>query len=694
VKPHLYILPLLLATVLRLHAQSSDVTSGKPAIHMIANPRDNKIMLRWAPTTPGAWEYANRYGYSLQRVTLLRDNNRVRGNNKVMLTQNLIAQPLAAWETEVKKNKYAAVAAQALYGKTFQVKQQDSNITQLVNQVKERDQRFSFALFAADYSPAVAELSGLAFTDSQVTQDENYLYKIWVNMPDKKNAVDTGFVYVGLRDERALPVPQKPEIQFMDKTAILSWNYGYHARTYIAYVVERSAAGDDRFTSITKDPIVPAENTPEASGIMHVVDTLADNTMMLNYRIRGITAFGETGPPTPLLSGHGKKALSAAPALKNVTVQDNQRVALQWDYPAALRSDLKGFQVERALMANGPFTTISPVLPPDLTTYTDNKPGSSNYYRIAALGLDDKTYSFPHLAQLLDSISPASPAKLIASIDTTGRVTLKWDAGKEPDLLGYRVYRSNFKAHEYWQITTDPVSDPVFYDTVNLKTLTQKIYYKVVAVDRHFNPSELSAAVVVTKPDLLPPATPAFTNITYDEGKGIQLHWMASSSTDLKHHLLYKRTSTDNTWRLNKVVAASDRSGTFTDNEVHNKRAYEYRLVAVDSAGWESAPSASVRISVNDRSNKPTPGNVSATSHKDKKQIHLSWSYDLAGVHQFRIYRKGEDGHMRLFASVPGNLLHFSDRQLTLNTPYEYTIQAVFADGAQSPFSKAVKIVY
>lgn len=693
-KPLLYILPLLLATVLRLHAQSSDVAPGKAAIHMIANPRDNKIMLRWAPTTPGAWEYANRYGYSLQRVTLLRGNTRVRGNNKVMLTQSLIAQPLAAWEAEVKKNKYAAVAAQALYGKTFQVKQQGSSITQLVNQVKERDQRFSFALFAADYSPAVAELSGLVFTDSQVTQEENYLYKIWVNMPDKKNAVDTGFVYVGLRDERALPVPQKPEIQFMDKTAILSWNYGYHARTYIAYIVERSAAGDDRFTSITKDPIVPTENTPAPSGIMHVVDTLADNTILFSYRIRGITPFGETGPPTPVLSGHGKKALSAAPVLKNVTVEDNRRVALQWDYPATLRNEITGFQVERAFTANGPFASISPVLTPGLTTYTDNKPSGSNYYRIVALGLEDKSYSFPHLAQLADSISPAPPAKLIASIDTTGVVTLKWEAGKEPDLLGYRVYRSNFDAHEYGQVTKGALSDPVFYDTINLKTLTQKIYYKVVAIDRHFNPSDLSAAVVVKKPDLLPPAVPAFTNIAYDNGKGIQLQWMASSSTDLKHHLLYKRTSADNTWRLNKVIVASDRSGTFTDIEVHNKQAYEYRLIAVDSAGLESAPSASMRISVNDRGNKPIPADVSVKPDKDKKQIVLTWRYNLAGVQQFRIYRKGEDGHMRLFASVPGNLLHFSDRQLTLNTPYEYTVQAVFTDGAQSPFSKSVKIVY
>jgi uncharacterized protein len=683
-----------LATVLRLPAQSGEATPGQAAIRVIANPRENKIMLRWAPTTPGAWEYANRYGYSLQRVTLLRGNTRVRVNNKVMLTQNLIARPLAAWETEVKKNKYAAVAAQALYGKTFQVTQQQSNLTQLVNQVKERDQRFSFALFAADYSPAVAELSGLAFTDTQVNLDENYLYKIWVNMPDKKNAVDTGYVYVGLRDERALPVPQNPEIQFMDKTAIISWNYAYHAQTYIAYVVERAVAGDGRFTSITKDPIVPAENTPAPSGIIHVVDTLADNKIVFTYRIRGITAFGETGPVTPPLSGHGKKALSAAPAIKKVTVEDNVRVALQWGYPATVLSELTGFQVERAFSANGPFMPISSVLKPEVTTYTDLKPGGSNYYRIIALGMDDKSYSFPHLAQLLDSISPAPPVKLMASIDTTGLVTLKWNAGTEPDLLGYRVYRSNFKAHEYWQITTEPVYEPVFYDTINLKTLTQKIYYKVVAIDRHFNPSDLSAAVVVKKPDLLPPAAPAFTNIAYHGGKGIELQFMASTSADLKQHLVYKRTSADNSWRLGKIIPASDRTGTFTDNDVSNKQAYEYRLIAVDSAGLESTPSTPIRISVNDRSNKPTPDNVLVKPNKDKMQIVLSWSYDLADVQQFRIYRKAEDGHLRLFASVPGNTLQFSDRQLTLNTQYEYTIQAVFADGAQSPFSKAVKIVY
>jgi hypothetical protein len=74
-KRHLHLF-LMLAGAFQLHAQSADPLSGKPAIRMIANPRNNAITLRWAPTTPDAWETANQYGYSLQRVTLLRGNRR------------------------------------------------------------------------------------------------------------------------------------------------------------------------------------------------------------------------------------------------------------------------------------------------------------------------------------------------------------------------------------------------------------------------------------------------------------------------------------------------------------------------------------------------------------------------------------------------------------------------------------------
>jgi hypothetical protein len=70
------------------------------------------------------------------------------------------------------------------------------------------------------------------------------------------------------------------------------------------------------------------------------------------------------------------------------------------------------------------------------------------------------------------------------------------------------------------------------------------------------------------------------------------------------------------------------------------------------------------------------------------------WSYDTPEVQQFWIYREDAEGRMRLLESVSPDVKQFSDKMLTVNTQYQYSIKAVFRDGAHSPFSKLVKVLY
>jgi fibronectin type 3 domain-containing protein len=671
------------------HKYDQPITS---AVKVIANPKDNRITLRWAPTTSLAWVYGNQFGYTIQRITLVRSNTPLKAKEKIILSSYISPQPLAAWETEIRQNKYAAVAAQALYGKTFQINQPGGGgMMEMVNQAKESDQRFSFALFAADYSPVVAAMSGLGFVDDRVNYEEHYLYKVWVNMPDNRYPIDTGYVYTGLKEFRDLPAPPKPDVRFLDRQAVISWNYAYHNSTYIAYFIERSTDGRN-FKSISSDPVVPAENTPKPTGIINVIDTLQDNNTTYTYRIKGISAFGETGPVSQSAEGRGKKSLSAAPAIRTVTVIGDSVIRVQWEYPSAVIDELSGFQIERSFAPKGPFKPISPVLLPASDEFIDSRPGVSNYYRVVAMNADDRTYSFPHLAQLQDTIPPALPTGVTGMADTLGVVFLQWNPNKETDLLGYRVYRANFDTHEYGQITVSPVSAPAFTDTINLKTLTRNVYYKIVAIDRHFNPSAFSEAVTVHRPDVLPPAAPSFHHIAYQPGNGIIVRWIRSASTDIRNYLIYRRTTLDQSWRL--LTLLSDTASQFIDTQVQNKNMYEYSLVASDQSGLQSIPCAPVRITINDHSNKPIIEKFSAKVDTDNKQILLSWTYDAPEVQQFLIYRHGVDGRMRLYESVPSGILQFSDSHLTVNTHYQYSIKAVFRDGAHSPFSKVIKVLY
>ena len=121
-----------------------------PKIEIIAQPFKDSVLLRWAPNQSMLWEKANQAGYIVERVTLLRDGKILTPPQRIVLTpQTFKPKPLEAWEHAVKNGKYAAIAAQSLYGKTFDVKDQ-APLYAVVTKVRERDSRFSFALFAAD----------------------------------------------------------------------------------------------------------------------------------------------------------------------------------------------------------------------------------------------------------------------------------------------------------------------------------------------------------------------------------------------------------------------------------------------------------------------------------------------------------------------------------------------------------------
>ena len=165
-------------------------------------------------------------------------------------------------------------------------------------------------------------------------------------------------------------------------------------------------------------------------------------------------------------------------------------------------------------------------LNPDVRTFTDTKPEMSNYYLIRAFDANNQTSSsFPTLAQLIDSFPPAKPVMPKATIDSIGNVTLSWTKNPEEDILGYRVFRSNFLNAEFGQQTKSAVSDTFFTEKINLKTLSKKIYYKIAAIDLNFNQSELSEALLLEKPDIMPPVPPLFQSAksTID---GVKLQWI------------------------------------------------------------------------------------------------------------------------------------------------------------------------
>jgi fibronectin type 3 domain-containing protein len=99
-----------------------------------------------------------------------------------------------------------------------------------------------------------------------------------------------------------------------------------------------------------------------------------------------------------------------------------------------------------------------------------------------------------------DTFPPAAPLGIVAAVQPgatpgSAAVELSWSINVEPDLTGYRVYRSEQEGARGTLLTPDLLPSPAYRD--NSVQTGQRYWYTVTAVDRAGNESTPSPAVAV-----------------------------------------------------------------------------------------------------------------------------------------------------------------------------------------------------
>jgi uncharacterized protein len=657
------------------------------AVKLLAKVKSNSILLRWAPTDPDTWSQGNTNGYQIERYTIAKGTTLLKPERIILNKEPFKPKPLEQWKSDAMVNKYSAIAAQAIYGKSFQVTTANpNNLADIVNQSREQEQRFSFALFAADQSFTTARLSGLGLKDSTVKKDERYLYRVIVLSNDAKIKIDTALFYIGLRDSVGLTPPINLQAKFGDRSVHLRWPRFAVEREYTSFIIER-ADGKSEFKRINTLPFINTLSKEETH--FQATDSLPQNGIEYQYRVRGLTPFGEIGPESERISGAGFKLLNATAAIKSAK-EEKEKIAIAWTVSGDQNS-ITGFYVERSRTVSGTFETLHKnALNKTVLRFSDDKPMSTNYYRIKILGENgQENFSFPYLAQLTDSVPPAPPQGLKVSIDTAGIAKLTWIANKENDLLGYRIYRSNFANSEYSQINRDPMSSITYRDSINIRRLDSKIYYKLVAVDKRFNPSDYSTPVIVELPDVIPPLPPVIESIR-STSAGVKITWTPSASDDVVSYRLLRRPLNSIGWDTIKVVKAQD-SLSFTDRNLEVRREYQYSTIAIDKSKLKSPFSSPITGRLINNLIKPAITDFKAEVDRTEKSITLRWKYNEKNVAKFLIYRAINDEPLSLYKSVPGNSFNFKDVNLRMGASYNYRVKSVFRNGVESNFSTELK---
>jgi len=638
-----------------------------------ARAQKDKILIRWAVNSPIEWQKANKKGFIITRSTVLRDGIVLSKPEKTLLTPKpLLPEPLDSWLDLVQKDNNAAIIAQSLYGDSFEVSAaKEGDLSKIVNMADEINQRYTFALYAADMSFSSALKAGWGYIDENVKKNEVYAYQVSVFESPK---VKESSYMIGLKDYSVLPAPTDFIAIPDDKKVLLSWDYETFKRIYTSYMVEKSTDGIN-FSPIATTPLVNLNDKDEhPSKSMYYIDTLSVNEKVYHYRLYGITSFGEKGELTKTITATGVSAVVTPARLVDYNIINSNEVNLEWDYPKEAEGFIQGYEINLADNDKGPYKVVTKIISPSerKLNYKENL-FPSNYFTISVVGKNNQRLtSQSMLVQPVDSIPPAKPIGLEGIIDSLGVVRLKWKPNLEKDLRGYRILKANNTGEEFVDIYHQSYVGNDYQDSVSLKMTNNKVYYRIAAEDMRFNISDPSEILVLDKPDKIPPAAPIFKDYDNKDGK-VKLKWIRSYSEDVVGYSLRRREKGQEKWIEIKQI--NDTIQEYTDDRVENKKIYQYAILAKDKSNlWSSLDHSTITINVLDFTPVKVINFLQGLPDRENKKIVLSWDYvkNKSKILGVSIYKNTKGTPPTLWRELNNNVFTLEDKNLKINQEYEY----------------------
>lgn len=656
--------------------------SGSKGVRLLARPaQTDSIQLRWAPVDKETWKLGNMYGYVVERYTILRDGQAIEDRERSILTDvPLKPQKLDVWQ-QYEDDKFVSTAAECIFGESVVPLVSPAAIAR---RYKEEENKFSFALYAADMSPLTAKLSGLYLVDKTAQANEKYLYIVHIPAPDSI-PVDTAFAFTGLSEYFPLPKPLDLTARWTDRQVTLSWNILYLNHIYNSYIVEKSLDGEN-YTPISENASIQASDEGVNPEWAYRNDSLPDNQTVWYYRIRGINAFGEIGLPSDSVVGQGRLQITEAPVVTNKEIIENREVKLSWTFPEEMNEYIGGFRLYRSEKPEGTKEKIYEGTPQE-RTYSDNSPELTNYYVLSVYdGETEKFAMGTTYAELIDSIPPAMPTGLAGKIDSAGTAYITWNENTDKDIYGYRLFRSNHPDFEFMPVSPAEIIETAYSDTVNIKTLSKKIYYRLRAVDKRGNLSDFSEILELKIPDFIPPVSPVIKEITAEKD-GILLAWYNSSSSDVVRHTIFRKSETDSAFFfIGKVVMPEifEKTSTYKDKNVQAGETYLYRVEAEDDAGLRSMPSSPLYVKA---LGEKTAQQIVLKAKINNNNITLSWTI-ANNIARVLIYKATGQESLRVYGSSTET--SFTDKEIPFGKTVKYMIKFVYNDGTNSDLSNEV----
>jgi hypothetical protein len=673
-----------------LPQQIDKTGSNFTSIKLIGRATSDSVVLRWAPTTPGGWIIANTVGYRIDRLKVEEGGEISNLGYKPITPDTIKPMQLDAWKKYAgPNNKFSAIAAQALYGKSATPNPLSSDsLINLRNAADELTNRYSFALFAADNDLITANALGLRFVDKNIDPNSRYIYRVMVATTTKEMAFDTAYIMIETTPTSTINLPVGFSYRSGDGSIELTWPHDLNSE-FIGYYLYRSDNGGKTFNPKNQMPIVFTQETSQirTENILYI-DTATVNYKVYIYRLVGVTPFGELSAPAELKAFSRDLTPPEAPIVKKPIQIAPGKIKLSWEQKSQ-PSDLKGFVISQSDNANVGynFITAKP-LPKNAREFVvDLGSDFEAYFMVASVDTaGNLSFSPPILASLTETPVPKVPQEVKGKIDKNGYVTLSWKPVDSKNIIGYRIYMSNDPTHEFIAVNGQVHPDTVFIDSISLNTLSKNIFYRVAAVNSRYQYSDLSPILKLKRPDFIPPAPAVIDDISVTE-KSVTIQWRCSPSTDVAVQRLYRKTDNEKQWTL--IDSLKPGINKYIDLKVSPKTTYFYTIASVDTSGNVSKMANAVSARPYDSGKRDPVKQLTANYDKQSKSVTLKWQYasNNASSYWFVVYRSTADKNFVELKGLKPDILEFTDIP-PLKGTITYGIVVMTADGGQSEMVK------
>ncbi len=661
----------------QLYAQETEIR----VIHKVDQ---DKLILRWSPVDATSWLHMNKVGVEIAFLSF--DTTDLELGEFQVLDSCVKPWSLEVFEKASRidtVDHYTAVVGQCLHA-PYETILYGVDINAKLKQKEELESRYSMTLLASDLSRNASFASGMR-AEFRIDTSKDYFYRLVIKSDSVQFDADT--TYFQVIPQEVLWPKLAPDLEVAyegEKMVSLSWDRLVNEDFFTAYLIEKSVDGGNTFTQVNEQPYI--SSTPEGEDYVFL-DSLQENYLPYYYRLIGIDPFAKRSAASAPVLAMGRDR-TPPPGPTNLAISlDTNGVLISWNCDSVV-SDLGGFVISRSPWMDRGYEPLDSVAAIERNYLDQWYDVDTRNYRVSAFDTSGNiSHSNGIYLFVIDSIAPRIPQWVGGSIDSLGNVSLDWQLGKEDDLKGYKVMYAHHPDHVF-----TPISKALYFDTtlnyqINLYTLSEQIYFKLVAVDMYYNHSDFSELLMLKIPDAVPPTKPIFTSYLVDE-KMISLTWTRSTSKDVNKHILLRKHPGH---EFQPIFESTDnRSTAYIDTLIQSNTAYQYIILAVDDDGNQSESNDTLYLQ--SRKLLPRPPTTSIQLIKKADGVEISWDNQMKSEYRFKLYRKINEFSPRAFTSTSAGF--YLDTGVKSGNTYTYWLQIIDADGNSSEFSEPKKIVY